>query len=109
MGINVANADLKKFDLIKELETARANLKEKNSDIKKFLEWRSESSREDEFQLVKSIQSKKRERKMRKDYTRKGIEKDAQPLDEQSYMKGGVSRASHRYNLRKVTVGNKNI
>lgn len=36
MGINVANADLKKFDLIKELETARANLKEKNSDIKKI-------------------------------------------------------------------------
>jgi hypothetical protein len=82
MGVNVGEADLEKFDILKDLERARANLKERlnSNDEKdkekneenlpleemKYLEWKSEASEEENFHLVTSRRKKKNKRRMEK-------------------------------------------
>jgi hypothetical protein len=79
MGVKVGEADLEKFDILKDLEKARANLKEKvnskdNEDMgkteenlpleeMKYLEWKSEDSGEENFHLVTSRRKKKKQKK----------------------------------------------
>jgi hypothetical protein len=76
MGVKVGEADLEKFDILKDLEKARANLKERvnskdNEDMEKseenlpleemkYLEWKSEDSGEENFHLVTSRRKKKK-------------------------------------------------
>jgi hypothetical protein len=75
MGVNVGEADLEKIDILKDLEMARANLNERlisNEDKgreeneeslpleeMKYLEWKSNSSEDDNFHLVTSRKTKK--------------------------------------------------
>jgi hypothetical protein len=75
MGVNVGEADLENFDILKDLEMARANLNERlisNEDKgreeneeslpleeMKYLEWKSNSSEDDNFHLVTSRKTKK--------------------------------------------------
>jgi hypothetical protein len=76
MGVKVDDNELEKFDVLKDLEMARANLNEKinnqaenqNKDTDscppleemRFIEWKSDSSEEEDFQIVSSRRSKKK-------------------------------------------------
>jgi hypothetical protein len=81
MGVNTDNVVLEKFDILRELEHARNNLVEKLNHVEgaqtlenldnlpleemKFIEWKSDSSEEEDFQVVKSRISKKKETKLK--------------------------------------------
>jgi len=76
LGIDSQNLSYEKIDLLRELEKARAGLKEKQttsevivecventslpSEELKFLEWHSEKSDDEGFQLVSSRQSRRK-------------------------------------------------
>jgi hypothetical protein len=124
MGVNVGEVDLEKIDILKDLEKARANLKERiNSKDKedkekneenlpleemKYLEWKSEDSGEENFHLVTSRRKKKNKRRMqmqKKEYP--GGER-VHPLDETIPPVGGVLRSCSKYNLRKGAAWGKN-
>jgi hypothetical protein len=78
MGVKVGVDDLTKFDILKDLESARSNLMDKNSnemvvggheteeiislEEMKYLEWKSDVSEEENFQIVSSRKTKKQEK-----------------------------------------------
>lgn len=81
-GVDINNIEMEQFDLLRDLEKARANLKERNNDLAigekeigsevlpleatKLVEWKSDSSDNEGFQVVES----KRSRKLSKKKTR---------------------------------------
>jgi hypothetical protein len=87
MGVKINDEELQKFDLLKDLEVARANLNEQTNKLDvtpilegdnnlpleeiKFFEWRSDTSDEEEFQIVTSRKPKKKEKQV---YPEKGKE-----------------------------------
>jgi hypothetical protein len=97
MGVNINETEMDKIDLLKDLELARANLSEKLNDEgaeqyndplnhlpleeMKYIEWKSDSSDEEEFRVVVSRKSKKKERRKQKQIARASKGKIAQPLD----------------------------
>jgi hypothetical protein len=121
MGVNTNNVELEKIDILRESEHARNNLVGKLNHVEgtqnlkglnnlpleemKFIEWRSDSSEEENFQVVKSRISKKRERKLKNqsNTSPKGI--DGHPYDGSSTFDGGEFRASSKYNLRRGVAG----
>jgi hypothetical protein len=78
MGVKVGVDDLTKFDILKDLESARSNLMDRNSnemvvggheteeiislEEMKYLEWKSDVSEEENFQIVSSRKTKKQEK-----------------------------------------------
>jgi DNA polymerase III alpha subunit len=123
MGVKVGVEDLAKFDILKDLESARSNLLDRNSnemvvgaheieDIipleeMNLLEWKSDVSEEEDFQIVSSRKTKKNKRKARKKKETPG-KKSGHPLDESTSSGRGVSRSCSRYNLRKKVGWDKN-
>jgi hypothetical protein len=123
MGVKVGVEDLAKFDILKDLESARSNLLDRNSnemvvgaheteDIipleeMNLLEWKSDVSEEEDFQIVSSRKTKKNKRKTRKKKETPG-KKSGHPLDESTSSERGVSRSCSRYNLRKKIDWDKN-
>jgi hypothetical protein len=90
MGVNVGVDDLEKFDILKDLESARSNLMDRNSSEEmvvgghendenislgemKYLEWKSDVSDEQNFQIVSSMKTKKQEKntKEKREFRRK--------------------------------------
>jgi hypothetical protein len=123
MGVKVGVEDLAKFDILKDLESARSNLLYRNSnemvvggqeteeiislEEMKYLEWKSDVSEEEDFQIVSSRKTKKNKRKTRKKKETPG-KKSGHPLDESRSSGRGVSRSRSRYNLRKKVDWDKN-
>jgi hypothetical protein len=121
MGVNTDNVDLEKFDILRELEHARNNLVEKLNHVEgsqtleslenlpleemKFIEWKSDSSEEEDFQVVKSRISKKKERKLKNQSKKSPKGTDGHPYDGSSTFEGRVFRASSKYNLRRGAAG----
>jgi hypothetical protein len=76
MGVKINDEELQKFDLLKDLEVARANLNEQTNKLEvtpileddnnlpleeiKFIEWQSDSFDEEEFHIVTSRKSRKK-------------------------------------------------
>jgi hypothetical protein len=122
MGVNTVNVVLEKFDILRELEHARNNLVEKINHAEgaqtlenfdnlpleemKFIEWKSDSSEEEEdFQVVKSRISKKKERKLKNQS--KKVPKELMDILMMVHppLRGGVFRANSKYNLRRGAAG----
>ena len=96
MGIKTDNLSLQQFDILKDLELARAGLNMRNdsdqnkvstdtslhlpSEEIKFIEWQSDESDSDGFTMVSSKKMKKRKVK-RKVKVGESVEKGTHPLD----------------------------
>jgi hypothetical protein len=122
MGVKVGVDDLAKFDILKDLESARSNLMDRNSNEMvvgghetdesfsleeiKYLDWKSDVSEEENFQIASSRKSKKTREKQEKKEASGG--KSGHPLDESTSPVRGVPRSRSRYNLRKGAAWDKN-
>jgi hypothetical protein len=105
MGIDTTNLDLEKFDVLKDLEKARACMKDKVENLNesednennnslpieemKYIEWKSDSSDEEGFRVVSRQRSKKRGRKLK--FQKNGRSKvvESLPIEETSPFEGG--------------------
>jgi hypothetical protein len=117
MGIDITNLDLEKFDVLKDLEKARACLKDKVENLNesennennnslpveemKYIEWKSDSSDEEGFRVVSSQRSKKRDRKLKLQNNGKSKVVESLPTEETSPFEGGKNRGNSIYNLRR--------
>jgi hypothetical protein len=117
MGIDTTNLDLENFDVLKDLEKARACLKDRvenlgDSDDKennnslpieevKYIEWKSDSSDKEGFRVVSRQKSKKRGRKLKYQNSGKSKGMESLPTEETSPFEGGKNRGNSIYNLRK--------
>ena len=116
MGINTDFMNSESFDLLRDLERARANLKlktnnagnipsiEEDSDLPfvemKFLDWKTDNSDDDGFQIVSS-RKKKRVKKITMNRKRVNTREGLHSLNEVSTPEGGKSKICTGYNLRK--------
>jgi hypothetical protein len=71
----------------------------------KYLDWKSDVSEEENFQIASSRKSKKQEKNKKKRSIRG---KSGHPLDESTSPVRGVPRSRSRYNLRKGAAWDKN-
>jgi hypothetical protein len=117
MGIDITNLDLEKFDVLKDLEKARACLKDKAETLNvsevnennhplpveemKYIEWKSDSSDEEGFRVVSSQRSKKRGKKLRLQKNGKAKVVESLPNEEISPFEEGINRGNSIYNLRR--------
>jgi hypothetical protein len=117
MGIDTTNLDLEKFDVLKDLEKARACMKDKIENLDdsednennnplpveemKYIEWKSDSSDKEGFRVVSRQKSKKRGRKLKYQNSGKSKVVESLPTEETSPFEGGKNRGNSIYNLRK--------
>ena len=116
MGIKVNYLNAESFDILRDLERARVNLKEKSDNCTniplteeaaclpsvemKFLDWKSDNSDDDGFQIVSS-RKKKRVKKITMNRKRVNTREGLHSMSEASTPEGGISKTRSGYNLRK--------
>ena len=115
MGINSKKIDLEFFDIMKDLELARANLIERAKEDKqdktnassdtdlpfeeiKFITWNSDSSDEEGFKVVSSRKYKRKQKRNSSCKETGCVE--PQPIDGVAASKGDVTKIRSGYNLR---------
>jgi hypothetical protein len=117
MGVRIEDNIPEKCDMLRELDKARANLCEKDTQKKKdqdkensenlpleemkFIEWKSDSSDDEGYHLVTSRKQKKLKRRIQKQKGKGPIKGTVHPIDETTNPRGEASRSCSRYNLRK--------
>lgn len=117
MGVDFNCIELDHFDILTDLELARMCLQDKNKvDSKlvdvlenndlpleevKFIEWKSDSSDHEGFQIVENKRSRKKIKKQRADKLLKPRDKKSHPLDDDIPPEEGISKTSSGYNLRR--------
>jgi hypothetical protein len=116
MGVKIGEGDLQKFDILKELEVVRDNLNRKLSNIEdkekedseemlpleemKYLDWKSNSSKEEDLQTMTSRMKKRNKKRLHKRKEQSGGGR-GHPSDESTPPDRGVLRSCSKYNLRK--------
>jgi hypothetical protein len=123
MGVETSRIDMEKIELIKDLETARANMENRMEDTNesseienmiplpleemKYIEWKSDSSDEEGFRVASKKRSRKKGRKSRITTFKETKGAGPHPLDVTSPFEGGSTRHCAKYNLRKGASWNK--
>ena len=120
LGIDSQSLTYERIDMLKELEKARAGLIEKKdvnndsinslgmtslpSEEMKLLEWYSENSDEDGFQLVSSRKSRKKKKSLLPRPKKKAGSVFPPPTEGETTLAEGKSKTSSGYNLREKRV-----
>ena len=116
MGIKVNYLNAESFDILRDLERARVNLKEKSDNCTniplteeaaclpsvemKFLDWKSDNSDDDGFHLVSSRKKRRNNKQKVKNQVLKSRE-GLHSVSEAFTPEGGISKTRSGYNLRK--------
>ena len=115
MGINTKKMDLEYFDIMKDLELARANLAERSkeelpadsnasadNDLPfeevKYITWKSDSSDEEGFKVVSTKKHRKKQRKISSSKCNRKV--CSQPVDGIATSDGDIAKTRSGYNLR---------
>jgi hypothetical protein len=122
MGVKVDNNELEKFNILRDLEMARANLNEKINnktesqdketdpclplEEMRFIDWKSNSSEEVDFQTVSSRRSKKKKKNTQ--YNKKNMKENVHPPDEACTIEKGYLHLALGTTLGKGLLGQKN-
>ena len=120
LGIDSTNLNYEKIDMLRELERARAGLIEKKresvievdtenttslpSEEVKFLEWYSENSEDEGFQLVSSRKTKRKKKSPMARLKKKIESSNPPPLEGEHTLDEGVPKISSGYNLREKRI-----